>query len=122
MTQRNEKTDDLYLGAEELWSKWGFGDGGRVGDLLLDLGIDGSERIGTDSLEDAVLEHLVRTRLLPECPVPVELERWSTSHNPLRSSTFGQEDAPEWAAQTSVLVTKDEVLAAVDVVRAEARV
>jgi len=104
--------------ASELWSKWGFGDGDRVGEALLDLEIDGNERIDARFLEDCVLEHLIRTRLLPLCPEPIEIERYETIHNPIRAAGYARdEQAPAWAESVMINVTDGDLRAAVEAVR-----
>lgn len=71
----------ITLFADALYSKWGFQDG----DILFDCLMDG----GFSRVDDhGLLEQLVRQFLLPKLPVPVEIEIFSTCHNPVRAALW----------------------------------
>lgn len=119
------KEISLYrLYACDLWSKFGFGDGDTIGELMFDLGLDGMAPVkekdgGTVWLEDLVLEHLVRAKLLPLCPKALEIERWGTCHNPVRVVSYG-EPPPAWADEVFVEVFGSDILTAAEKIRREA--
>lgn len=93
----------LYLFADSLWSRHGFGDGDTP-EQLLDL----CDSRGLEYPEDwhGALCALVERHLIPALPEPVQTYRVGTSHNPIRAK--GQQ--PEWAAEFYVLIPWETVL------------
>jgi len=71
----------ITLLASALYSKWGFQDGDILGDCLMDGDFS---RIDDHGL----LEALVREFLLPKLPMPIEIEIFSTCHNPVRAAPW----------------------------------
>lgn len=84
----------LTLQAECLFSKWGFGDGGQVGEWLMDHDLVSVERYM--ALDDnAVLVDLVKSHLLPALDAAGFLYSvyvLETSHNPIRVNRWGSKD------------------------------
>ena len=107
----------LFLPAFGLFSKFGFNDGGSVGDWLLDA--DEYRPVS----EHAVLIELVKTHLLPVLEAAghtFTVTEILTSHNPIRIATwYGEEwddyaDAPESVKDMYVEVPERDVWAAID--------
>jgi hypothetical protein len=95
------RADSLLLFAVSLCSKWGFADGDLLTSdpyyewLLQDLGVD--QRRPLFMFQHEVLCDLVEKYLLPLLPVPVTVERVSTSHNPIRATSI---DGQPWDSGT----------------------
>lgn len=106
----------VYLHASCLSSKFGFGDG----DILCDLVVDGGLNLNGAQLppeadhlvcvEHEVLARAVERYLVPALPVPVRLYRVGSIHNPIRV----EDDVPKLAAEVCVTVTVAQLQAIAD--------
>jgi hypothetical protein len=109
----------FLLNAESLLSKWGFGDGGALGEWWWD-NFDEPEPFD----DHRALIVLVETYLVPALAAAgwtVELTYVETNHNPVRAETLNgakvdwydtrrvEFDPPIWAE-----VTRDQILAALE--------
>lgn len=103
MTDPDHPPFTLY--ATDLWQKSGFRDGDLLDAFLWEAGIEARSH--------AALIAVVRRYLLPALPYPVEVDEIATTHNPIRARDEGEYPAPVWAANISVVVTGDQVLAAI---------
>lgn len=116
----------VTLAAEDLWSKWGFGDGNpfRREDLGPDL--DDVEDPLLDEIHDLGMEHrcdlvdlLVRTHLVPAITAATgetpDLNLVYTNHNPTRDVRYtqGADAPPEWM-DISVEVPEDGIRTALE--------
>ena len=75
----------LRLATDDLFSKWGFGDGDVVEDYLWDHVDEDLQARLFDLDQRAVLCQLVRSHLLPALDRPVEVYEIQTIHNPIRA-------------------------------------
>jgi hypothetical protein len=104
-----------------LLSKWGFGDGDMLEDVL-DEWLDGKwpdEDFAADALgfEHRVLVRVVREHVLPHVTTPVEVYELGTIHNPIRAKTVNggpwddyTTDVDGWLEPEYVDVPLSEVL------------
>lgn len=67
--------------ADDLLSKWGFGDGDRLSDFLYEGGAEYRYKVNSHKL----LEELVKRYLLPKLNDKVEIFYVDTIHNPVRA-------------------------------------
>lgn len=72
---------NLVLYADDLLSKWGFGDGDRLGDWVFDT----FDRHTFEFDNHKCLEELVKRFLLPKLDKKVEIMFVGTIHNPVRA-------------------------------------
>lgn len=112
----------VELRAESLFSKWGFGDGDMLDDILEANGFDQEPRRDDDHLyfDHEVLALCVERYLLPELPEPVATFRVGTIHNPIRAETVKKWEAeiPPALLGFGVEISADTVLAVAREVRA----
>lgn len=78
---------NFVMYADDLLSKWGFGDGDRLGEWVYDW----SGRFDFEYNEHKVLEELVKRFLLPKLDKKVEISFMSTIHNPVRAEMIDGE-------------------------------
>lgn len=107
-------TRDFYLDADNLFHKWGFGDGDTFDDWWWEVYDDSPPKNSDD-----VLEKLVRVYLVPlieEAGHTIEIIRIGTNHNPIRAEKLDGEQVDwynsEWEIfkpTISVMVTKEQV-------------
>lgn len=71
----------FVMHADDLLSKWGFGDGDRLSDFLYDNNSKFEHKVNSHKL----LEELVKRYLLPVLKDKVEISYMSTIHNPVRA-------------------------------------
>lgn len=115
-------TESVTLFADDLWSKFGFGDGDCLDDILFDAedesdwpwaNLQPRQVAGRDDefhIDHELLIRVVERFLVPQFPVPVALERVGTCHNPIRAVDQGHVPAPSWALAISVTVSAADVL------------
>lgn len=115
----------ITLFADSLFSKWGFQDGDVIDDVLYRLHREGRSSGYEDIDDHAVLDALVKRRLLPLvraalAPNAIEYECIVTCHNPCRVFSVGGErvshfkdSTPKAVENISVDVSDEEILAAV---------
>lgn len=72
---------NLVLYADDLLSKWGFGDGDRLSDWVY----ESFNRFDFEYNNHKLLEELVKRFLLPKLDKKVEISFISTIHNPVRA-------------------------------------
>jgi hypothetical protein len=78
---------NLVLYADDLLSKWGFGDGDRLSDWVYDE----FKRYDFEYNNHKVLEELVKRFLLPKLEKKVEIMFIGTIHNPVRAEMIDGE-------------------------------
>lgn len=78
---------NFVMYADDLLSKWGFGDGDRLGDWVSDT----FNRYNFEYQEHKLLEELVKRFLLPKLDKKVEIFFVSTIHNPVRAEMINGE-------------------------------
>lgn len=94
----------VTLKADDLYSKWGFGDGDILRNAFDDMNLGGIE------LEHETLCLLVEDKLLPILPRPVKTDRISSIHNPIRVDDDHLADGSiEANSAVSVTVTYEEI-------------
>ena len=108
--------DTIELRASSLPSKWGFGDGDVINDILFDAGLyDTPMPEGAHiSFAHEVLARCVETHLLPLVPRVVTF-RIGTIHNPIRT----QSELTDAEEAASVEITRDQVIEMARAVAAE---
>lgn len=108
----SEETQGLLLTASSLASKWGFNDG-DCPDWILDVCDERGLPYPIDWHN--TLRGLVRDYLLPEFPDGERPEVYDieTSHNPIRTDDFTDDDAPD----VEVMVPLETVLTRTCVVK-----
>lgn len=67
--------------ADDLLSKWGFGDGDRLSDFMYESNSKFEYKVDSHKL----LEELVKRYMLPKLKDKVEISYMSTIHNPVRA-------------------------------------
>lgn len=98
------KTVTLY--ASYLYQKGGFADGDILETAYCDMDLLDNCFRG----QHEVLVALVRDKLSPVLPHPVELDRYVGCHNPIRVNEKHEHDGSKEAnAECSVTVTYDEI-------------
>lgn len=90
------------LYAEDLASKFGFGDGDMFDELIFDLEDETGKKIDFDPLID-----VVKTYLIPLLPEDVKIEEIGSCHNPIRLVNLADENKIK---DISVTVTKKQVI------------
>jgi hypothetical protein len=90
----------VILYADDLLSKWGFGDG-DASDAYLDW-LDVRDLPYPENWH-GVLRHLVRTRLLPLIVEDIEVYDIETNHNPIRASKVNGVEIDDYADNDNVL-------------------
>lgn len=97
----------------DLYSKWGFGDGDMLDELIWEGGFR-NVRAPADThlgFEHEVLARCVERHLLPHLPPGVKLERIGTCHNPIRVAGWPEPDRDELEIEgVSVEITEAQVL------------
>lgn len=94
----------VTLKADDLYSKWGFGDGDALSDAFDEM------NLGYLDLEHETLCLLVEDKLLPILPRPVKTYRIGSLHNPIRVDDDHLKDGSlEANAACSVTVTYEEI-------------
>lgn len=113
----------IRLDTAGLLSKWGFGDGDCLDDLLWDMVDDGTltldeRRAGSGiDFEHGVLVRVVREFVLPAIEQTVEVYEIGTIHNPIRASSVNGREVddrgdnpftitPEWVEVASSEVAR----------------
>lgn len=103
--------------ATDLGSKFGFGDGDMLDDLLWDNGFHDVPRLPEDDkrwphdFEHTVLCEAIRRFLLPKLPASIETVVIGTIHNPMRIENWTQVDMHATVGDVSATVSDDDVLA-----------
>lgn len=97
-----------------LLSKWGFGDGDMLDDLLFDwlddTGRSIPERNGhRGTWEHRVLVRLVREFVVPAIDQPIEVYEIGTAHNPIRASSVNGEPWDVYTTDTEGVLTPEWV-------------
>jgi len=106
----NTESMTIRLYASGLFSKYGFGDGDIIDGILWDNGLGQKAAVGKYAdfgLAHATLIDLVKTKLLPSLPFPVNTEEILTSHNPIRAE-YGESE--EGLENFFVEVTYEDIL------------
>lgn len=120
---------DVRLAADCLFSKFGFGDGDLLDDLLLDSGYDpdlgevwdeyGKTELGLSQL---LLVKLVDTFLLPSLPIKLEPKICLGIHNPYRCDTaiaHGESTTPREVEINAVTIPNATVLEMAEALKLE---
>lgn len=85
---------------DSLLSKWGFGDGDMLDDLLFDNGLP----YGHD-----VLIRVVRNKILPVIQQNVEVYEISTNHNPIRAKAVDGIEVDDYNYNPNIKLTPEYV-------------
>lgn len=99
--------------ANDLLSKWGFGDGDRLSDFLYENNSKFGYKVDTHKL----LEELVKRYLLPKIDKKVEIFYITTNHNPVRAEMIDgkyyqnhyEHDDEDLLGDVSIELTLEEV-------------
>lgn len=105
------KTFVMY--ANDLLSKWGFGDGDRLSDFMYENSSKFEYKVNSHKL----LEELVKRYLLPRLKDKVEIFYISTIHNPVRAEMINgkyyqnhyNHDDEDLLGDITVVLTLEEV-------------
>ena len=84
----------------DLLSKWGFGDGDMLDDLLLNNDITPNPKI---------LIRVVREEVLPKIDQHMDLYQFSTSHNPIRAEKVNGVEVDHYNPSLSMKLTPEYV-------------
>ena len=103
--------------ADDLLSKWGFGDGDRLSDFLYENNAEYACKVGNHKL----LEELVKRFLLPKLDKKVEIFFIQSIHNPVRVEMINGEyytnhyksDDNGLLGDVSVELTIEEIMAVI---------
>lgn len=79
----------------DLLSKWGFGDGDMLTDLLEDNGLDMPYDMERMRYDHMVLVEVVKTYVVPPIKETVVVIEYNTNHNPIRASEVNGKDV-DW--------------------------
>ncbi|HHM6096816.1 hypothetical protein [Stutzerimonas chloritidismutans] len=107
----------VTLSAADLFSNWGFADGGVLDDVLYDIEDQCPALVSDEALGDgdgrsfsfahAVLIRLVEECLLPSLPRKIQTYRIPSTHSPIRAEEY---ESPEGLLDTAVTIPADKVI------------